>query len=75
MSKPKYTFMCWPTLDMCFDIHADSEDEALEKLGDLTKEIISDCCIKLFAIGAYAGNADFNYITDCESYEEEKFDV
>ena len=58
-----------------YKVMADSEDEALEKLHDLTKEIISDCCIKLFAIGAYAGNADFNYITDCESYEEEKFDV
>lgn len=71
MSNPKYTFMCWPTLDVCFDIHADTEDEALDKLRELTEEIINECSAKLTAIGGFDGGADFNYITDIEAYEED----
>lgn len=71
MSDPKYTFMCWPTLDVCFDIHADTEDEAMEKLRELTEDIIRDCYQKLEELGGKAGNADFNYITDIDDYEED----
>lgn len=71
MSNPKYTFMCWPTLDMTFDIHADDGEEALEKLHALTDDIINECCAKLFAIGGLEGGADFPYITDYD-YEEDQ---
>ena len=41
MKTPEYTFMCWPTLDMTFDIHADDGEEALKKLHALTDDIIN----------------------------------
>ena len=72
MKTPKYTFMCWPTLDMAIDIHADDEEEALEKLRVLTEDIINECCAKLFEIGGLEGGADFNYITDVDDYEEDE---
>lgn len=65
---PQYTWMCWPTLDICFDIHADTEEEAMEKLRELTQDIIRDCYQKLEKLGGKAGNADFNYCTDCDPY-------
>lgn len=72
MKTPKYTFMCWPTLDMAIDIHADDEEEALEKLRVLTEKIINECCSKLFDIGGRECGCDFPYITDSWDYEEDE---
>jgi hypothetical protein len=69
MKTPEYTFMCWPTLDTAFDIHADSQEEALEKLGHLTDDIVSECIRKLRDVGGCEGGADFPFITDAEDYK------
>ena len=66
--KPQWTWMCWPTLDICFDIHADTEEEAMEKLRQLTEDIVLDCVEKLRDIGGIDGNADFNFWTGCDPY-------
>lgn len=72
MKTPEYTFMCWPTLDMTFDIHANDGEEALKKLHALTDDIINECCAKLTAIGGIQGGADLPYITDIDDYEEDE---
>ena len=69
MKIPEYTFTCWPTLDMAFDIHADSQEEALKILGRLTDDIVNECCRKLNAIGGCEGGADSPFITDVDDYE------
>jgi len=65
---PQCTFMCWPTLDICFDIHADTEEKAMKKLRELTEDTVMSCAEELRKLGGKDGNADFNFITDCEPY-------
>ena len=73
MSKPKYTFTCVPTLDMSFDIHANSEQEASEILYQLTSEIVYECTSKLAMIGGgELGVGEYGYIQDVNEYEEDE---
>jgi|DEB0MinimDraft_6_1074348.scaffolds.fasta_scaffold121889_3 hypothetical protein len=73
MSQPKYTFRCMPTLDMFIDIHANSHDEALEKLRKISEEIINDCCSELYDKGLRECGSDFDFITDAWEYEEDEW--
>ena len=51
MKTPEYTFMCWPTLDMTFDIHADDGEEALKNLVEAVQSGELDDTIERFANG------------------------
>lgn len=57
-------YRVFPTLDMYFDIQANTEDEAIAKVDELAKAIIDECASKLSALGFLEGGCDSTYITD-----------
>ena len=63
-------YRIFPTLDMCVDVKAKDEDEAIRKVSKATDKIIADCCDKLRKLNHFEGGCDFTYGTDSWPLEE-----
>lgn len=71
MSEPTTTYRCMPTLDMYIDVHANSEDEALELMRKMSEEIVLKACTDLFNKGFHECGSDPDFVVDSWDYEQE----
>ena len=60
----KRIWRCWPTLDVCIDIKAGTEETALEIMYDRIEKIRGAFIDELYDLGFREGGADFDYTTD-----------
>jgi hypothetical protein len=69
-------YRTWPTLDMCRDIIANNDSEAIEICHKETEKIILEVVSKLIDLGYTEGGSDSIFVTDEwdeEEGEDEKF--